>query len=106
MPGACPSSTRGSRAAATIMPRAVMVGMERAVVELRAAVLRKFLCVGGLIAHVALRIGVHVPLQGDHRHGLRFALLRFEGRELLLRPVLPPHGQARDDKMILESVFA
>ncbi|MCG3146950.1 MAG: Nitrate reductase [Verrucomicrobiae bacterium] len=30
----------------------------------------------------------------------------FEGRELLLRPVMPPRGQARDDKMILESVFA
>ena len=30
----------------------------------------------------------------------------FEGRELTLSPVLTPHGEARDDKTILESVFA
>ena len=30
----------------------------------------------------------------------------FEGRALPLQPVFPAHGQARDDKMILESVFA
>jgi formate dehydrogenase major subunit len=29
-----------------------------------------------------------------------------EGRELTLRPVFAPHGEARDDKAILEAVFA
>jgi hypothetical protein len=30
----------------------------------------------------------------------------FEGRELPVRQVLPPHGEARDDKVILETLFS
>jgi formate dehydrogenase major subunit len=33
-------------------------------------------------------------------------ITNFEGRELPLRPVLPPRGEAREDKEILESMFA
>ncbi len=33
-------------------------------------------------------------------------ITNFEGRQLKLTPVLPLHGEARDDAAILESVFA
>ena len=33
-------------------------------------------------------------------------ITNFEGRQLALSPVLTPRGEARDDKTILESVFA
>ena len=36
----------------------------------------------------------------------RGTITNFEGRELPVSPVLEPHGEARDDKAILESVFA
>lgn len=50
------------------------------------------------LAHVVLPAAVWSEKSGT--------MMNFEGRELLLRPVLPPRGQARDDKQILESVFA
>jgi predicted molibdopterin-dependent oxidoreductase YjgC len=33
-------------------------------------------------------------------------ITNFEGRELPLRQVLPPRGEARDDKAILETLFS
>ncbi len=49
-------------------------------------------------AHVVLPAAIWCEKSGT--------ITNFEGRELPLRQVLPPHGEARDDKAILETLFS